>query len=109
MIIPRLQLLCLLFAVTFGHRVLKVDLLSNDSTLAAIDTSDDSRPQRRTLLARTASDHRVLKLPGLDPSVDIVSYAGYLPIEQDNSRQLFYWLIEAPTNAEKYPLVIWVS
>ena len=43
----------------------------------------------------SSSDHRVKTLPGLNPRLDIVHYAGHITVDEAKGGNLFYWLIEA--------------
>lgn len=53
------------------------------------------------------NSHLVKSLPGLDES--IVHYAGHVTIDAAKSSNIFYWLFEAPANAESLPLLIWLN
>ncbi|VDL87310.1 unnamed protein product [Schistocephalus solidus] len=60
------------------------------------------------LFARTSDDDLVQSLPGLNPMPKFRQYSGYLQGATENI-QLHYWLVEASTNAEKLPLVLWLN
>ncbi|KAG9134200.1 hypothetical protein Leryth_023203 [Lithospermum erythrorhizon] len=50
----------------------------------------------------------VIDLPG-QPSVSFLHYAGYVTVNQENGRALFYWFYEATTLPEEKPLVLWLN
>ncbi|XP_047313040.1 serine carboxypeptidase-like 31 [Impatiens glandulifera] len=50
----------------------------------------------------------VKNLPG-QPKVSFKHYAGYVNVNQQNGRSLFYWFYEASTLPEKKPLVLWLN
>ncbi|KAL8040855.1 hypothetical protein ABFX02_10G127300 [Erythranthe guttata] len=52
---------------------------------------------------------RISKLPG-QPPVNFRQYSGYVTVNEEHGRALFYWLTEATTNVEKRrPLVLWLN
>ncbi|OVA18111.1 Peptidase S10 [Macleaya cordata] len=54
---------------------------------------------------------RVTELPGQPTNVGFFQYSGYVTVNKQAGRALFYWLIESPTsrNAESRPLVLWLN
>ncbi|CAM0957275.1 unnamed protein product [Alopecurus aequalis] len=61
--------------------------------------------------ATAASDHaadRIVRLPG-QPAVDFDMYSGYITVEENAGRSLFYLLQEAPEEAQPAPLVLWLN
>ncbi|XP_071722248.1 serine carboxypeptidase-like 27 [Rutidosis leptorrhynchoides] len=54
---------------------------------------------------------RISELPGQPKNVDFSQYSGYVTVNQNAGRALFYWLIESPVNrgAESRPLVLWLN
>ena len=58
-------------------------------------------------LSDSGTSHRIDKLPGLEE--EIVQYAGHINIDEAKNSNIFYWLFEAPKNAEKLPLLIWLN
>ncbi|XP_047313041.1 serine carboxypeptidase-like 31 [Impatiens glandulifera] len=50
----------------------------------------------------------VKDLPG-QPKVGFRHYAGYVNVNQQNGRSLFYWFYEASTLPENKPLVLWLN
>ncbi|XP_076912639.1 serine carboxypeptidase 1-like [Bidens hawaiensis] len=51
---------------------------------------------------------RIHKLPG-QPDVDFEHYAGYITVDPDAGRALFYYFAESPTNFSTKPLVLWLN
>ncbi|KAJ9690370.1 hypothetical protein PVL29_012824 [Vitis rotundifolia] len=50
----------------------------------------------------------VTDLPG-QPAVDFRHYAGYVTVNEENGRALFYWFYEATTQPNEKPLVLWLN
>ncbi|KAK4754570.1 hypothetical protein SAY87_002674 [Trapa incisa] len=53
---------------------------------------------------------RITELPG-QPSVDFAHYSGYVTVNQQAGRALFYWLVESPESRmpASRPLVLWLN
>nr|XP_043618826.1 serine carboxypeptidase II-2-like [Erigeron canadensis] len=51
----------------------------------------------------------VTNLPGQNFNVDFEQYAGYVTVNQENGRALFYWLTEASQDPASKPLVLWLN
>ncbi|RVW46282.1 Serine carboxypeptidase-like 32 [Vitis vinifera] len=43
------------------------------------------------------------------PAVDFRHYAGYVTVNEENGRALFYWFYEATTQPNEKPLVLWLN
>ena len=54
------------------------------------------------------NDDLVTNLPG-QPNVDFKHYAGYVMVNEQNGRALFYWFYEAWTLPDEKPLVLWLN
>jgi hypothetical protein len=52
---------------------------------------------------------RVAALPGQPPRVNFKQYAGYVTVDEDHGRALFYYLAEAPYDAASKPPVLWLN
>ncbi|KAL7228710.1 hypothetical protein ACSBR2_007416 [Camellia fascicularis] len=54
---------------------------------------------------------RIKNLPGQPTNVGFAQYSGYVTVNQQAGRALFYWLVEAPASrrAESRPLVLWLN
>ncbi|KAL6532518.1 Serine carboxypeptidase-like 26 [Orobanche gracilis] len=61
------------------------------------------------------SDHechesdRVIKLPGQPPSPSVSQFSGYITVNEDHGRALFYWFFEAQSQPIKKPLLLWLN
>ncbi|XP_065877129.1 serine carboxypeptidase-like 31 [Euphorbia lathyris] len=53
--------------------------------------------------------HQVTNLPGQPPDVDFKHFAGYVPVNDNNGRALFYWFFEATSHPQLKPLVLWLN
>ncbi|GFQ00197.1 serine carboxypeptidase-like 22 [Phtheirospermum japonicum] len=51
---------------------------------------------------------RITALPG-QPCVKFSQFSGYVTVNQEHGRALFYWLTEAANNAHNKPLVLWLN
>src|SRR5688572_6240701 len=51
---------------------------------------------------------RVEALPG-QPPVAFAQYSGYVMVNEERGRALFYWLTEADGDAASKPLVLWLN
>ncbi|KAK4485318.1 hypothetical protein RD792_007954, partial [Penstemon davidsonii] len=56
-----------------------------------------------------AESDRIIKLPGQPANVKFSQYSGYVTVDQEAGRALFYWLIEASEDPESKPLVLWLN
>ncbi|XP_050272371.1 serine carboxypeptidase II-2-like [Quercus robur] len=52
---------------------------------------------------------KVLQLPGQNFNVSFAHYAGYITVNEDSGRALFYWFIEATKDPDSKPLVLWLN
>ncbi|CAH8290731.1 unnamed protein product [Eruca vesicaria subsp. sativa] len=54
---------------------------------------------------------RITNLPGQPSNVDFRQYSGYITVNEERGRALFYWLVESPTTREpkSRPLVLWLN
>ncbi|XP_044472069.1 serine carboxypeptidase II-2 [Mangifera indica] len=52
---------------------------------------------------------KVLKLPGQSFNTSFDQYAGYVTVNEESGRALFYWLIEADEDPDSKPLVLWLN
>ncbi|OQU85873.1 hypothetical protein SORBI_3004G329000 [Sorghum bicolor] len=58
--------------------------------------------------SRARAGDRVVALPG-QPAVAFAQYSGYVTVNRDGGRALFYWLTEAVGDAAAKPLVLWLN
>lgn len=54
---------------------------------------------------------RIIELPGQPANVGFAQYSGYVTVNQEAGRALFYWLIESSTarGPESRPLILWLN
>jgi len=54
---------------------------------------------------------KIDELPGQPPNVDFSQYSGYVTVNQQSGRSLFYWLTESPNNRDpkSRPLLLWLN
>ena len=50
----------------------------------------------------------VVKLPG-QPEVNFRHYSGYVTVDENHGRALFYWFFEAIDHVDKRPLLLWIN
>jgi serine carboxypeptidase-like clade 2 len=48
-------------------------------------------------------------LPGQPPRVDFEQYAGYVTVDEEHGRELFYYFVESPRDADSKPLILWLN
>ncbi|CAJ1947734.1 unnamed protein product, partial [Sphenostylis stenocarpa] len=51
---------------------------------------------------------KIAKLPGQPENVVFDQYSGYVTVDNEAGRALFYWLVETPDSSSK-PLVLWLN
>ncbi|XP_077218185.1 serine carboxypeptidase-like 33 isoform X2 [Tasmannia lanceolata] len=52
---------------------------------------------------------RVINLPGQPSNPPLSQFSGYINVNQERGRNLFYWFFEAQTNPIKKPLLLWLN
>ncbi|XP_071698768.1 serine carboxypeptidase II-2-like [Rutidosis leptorrhynchoides] len=52
---------------------------------------------------------KVSNLPGQNFNIDFAQYAGYVTVNQEAGRALFYWLTESTEDPASKPLVLWLN
>nr|BAO04184.1 hypothetical protein [Delphinium grandiflorum] len=52
---------------------------------------------------------KISELPGQPGNVGFSQYSGYVTVDQDAGRALFYWLVEAEAAAATAPLILWLN
>ena len=52
---------------------------------------------------------RITVLPGQPPRVNFEQYAGYVTVDEEHGRALFYYFVESPYDAASKPLVLWLN
>ncbi|KAI3444031.1 hypothetical protein Pfo_000696 [Paulownia fortunei] len=59
-------------------------------------------------LPKEQESDRISMLPG-QPPVKFSQFSGYVTVNEEQGRALFYWLTEATNNADRKPLVLWLN
>ena len=52
---------------------------------------------------------KVGELPGQNFVVNFTHYSGYVTVNEDSGRALFYWFFEAVEDSADKPLVLWLN
>ncbi|KAL6655438.1 hypothetical protein ACP70R_006264 [Stipagrostis hirtigluma subsp. patula] len=52
---------------------------------------------------------KIAALPGQPDGVDFDQYSGYVTVDEENGRALFYYFVEAPQGASTKPLLLWLN
>ncbi|KAI9074307.1 hypothetical protein K1719_043730 [Acacia pycnantha] len=52
---------------------------------------------------------RVINLPGQPSSPSVSQFSGYITVNKDHGRALFYWFFEAQSESSKKPLLLWLN
>ncbi|KAL6655427.1 hypothetical protein ACP70R_006253 [Stipagrostis hirtigluma subsp. patula] len=52
---------------------------------------------------------RIKALPGQPRRVNFRQYAGYVTVNEEHGRELFYYFVESPHGAASKPLVLWIN
>ncbi|KAL3530153.1 hypothetical protein ACH5RR_009475 [Cinchona calisaya] len=52
---------------------------------------------------------KIDKLPGQPDNVDFNQYSGYVTVDPQAGRALFYYFVESPPNSSTNPLVLWLN
>ncbi|KAB1213809.1 Serine carboxypeptidase-like 33 [Morella rubra] len=58
---------------------------------------------------KSQESDRVINLPGQPPSPSISHFSGYINVNKENGRALFYWFFEAQSQSSKKPLLLWLN
>jgi serine carboxypeptidase-like clade II len=52
---------------------------------------------------------KIVTLPGQPDDVNFDQYSGYVTVEPEAERALFYYFVESPYNSSTKPLVLWLN
>ncbi|KAJ7960385.1 Carboxypeptidase [Quillaja saponaria] len=80
------------------------DLSLENFDASKIDSSVHIAPQDGLRQA-----DKIASLPGQPNGVDFDQYAGYVTVDQQAGRALFYYFAESPQNSTTNPLVLWLN
>lgn len=56
----------------------------------------------------SSKDDKITALPG-QPPVKFNQYSGYITVDIDKQKSLFYYFVEAETDPQTKPLVLWLN
>lgn len=57
----------------------------------------------------TQESDRVINLPGQPSNPSISQFSGYVTVNKEHGRALFYWFFEAQSETSKKPLLLWLN
>ncbi|KAK1263054.1 Serine carboxypeptidase II-3 [Acorus gramineus] len=52
---------------------------------------------------------RIVSLPGQPEGVEFNQYSGYVTVDPEHGRALFYYFVESPHNSSDNPLILWLN
>lgn len=52
---------------------------------------------------------RINELPGQPQTPKLSQFSGYIPVNEEHGRTLFYWFFEAQSQPNVKPLVLWLN
>ncbi|XP_068339232.1 serine carboxypeptidase II-2 [Pyrus communis] len=52
---------------------------------------------------------RVAELPGQSFNLSFAHFSGYVPVNEETGRALFYWFVEAAEDPHSKPIVLWLN
>nr|ACN33392.1 unknown [Zea mays] len=52
---------------------------------------------------------RIKELPGQPPRARFGQYSGYVTVNEERGRELFYYFVESPADAASKPLILWLN
>ncbi|PNY08870.1 serine carboxypeptidase II-3-like protein, partial [Trifolium pratense] len=52
---------------------------------------------------------RIVTLPGQPYGVNFEHYSGYVTVDAEAGRELFYYFVESPYNPSTKPLILWLN
>lgn len=62
-----------------------------------------------TNLSPNPNENRVLHLPGQNFDVKFKHFSGYITVNEESGRELFYWFVEAVEDPSSKPVVLWLN
>ncbi|XP_015972453.1 serine carboxypeptidase 1 isoform X1 [Arachis duranensis] len=74
------------------------------SHLPQLHVDDDDDEQ-----SKLKEDDKVEGLPGQPEGVDFDQYAGYITLDANKGKALFYYFVESPQNSSTNPLLLWLN
>ncbi|KAA8537712.1 hypothetical protein F0562_027298 [Nyssa sinensis] len=79
------------------------------SVSSALDKTDGYFPVYIGPQDGLKESDRIESLPGQPDGVDFNQYSGYVTVDPDAGRALFYYFVESPQNSSAKPLVLWLN
>lgn len=103
-----LSILCCADQGTYLHHYLESRRSSQDSSISEYAEKGESPVYLLNQDGQMDAD-RIDKLPGEPDGVDFDQYAGYVTVDPQAGRALFYYFAESPANSSTNPLVLWLN
>lgn len=75
--------------------------------LVTITSSLFTKPSK--INAETYESDRITDLPEQPSTPSISHFSGYVTVNQDHGRALFYWFFEAQSQPSNKPLLLWLN
>ncbi|XP_022898952.1 serine carboxypeptidase II-3-like [Olea europaea var. sylvestris] len=118
--LANLVMLCLLIFCKFSnanqeiylHRLFKSRISQNFPVSDYWENLHEIRESSRVYAAPQdglMQADKIEKLPGQPDGVDFDQYAGYVTVDPQAGRALFYYFVESPENSSTNPLVLWLN
>lgn len=82
--------------------------LQSDSP-ANLDVTEHVSPVYVSSQVGLMEADKIKALPGQPEGVNFNQYAGYVTVDPNNGRALFYYFAESPYNSSTKPLVLWLN
>lgn len=57
----------------------------------------------------TYESDRIIDLPGQPSNPSVSHFSGYITVNEDHGRALFYWFFEAQSQPSNKPLLLWLN
>ncbi|KAK7348022.1 hypothetical protein VNO80_22570 [Phaseolus coccineus] len=64
---------------------------------------------KASALNATYESDRIIDLPGQPSSPSLSHFSGYITVNENHGRALFYWFFEAQSEPSKKPLLLWLN
>jgi serine carboxypeptidase-like clade 2 len=91
-----------------SSRSISVPSIQNPSFGITDSLRTDQYPGGSDHSALKAAD-KIVALPGQPEGIDFDQYGGYVTVNASNGRALFYYFVEAASNAAAKPLLLWLN
>jgi len=64
---------------------------------------------KASALNATYESDRIIDLPGQPSNPSLSHFSGYITVNENHGRALFYWFFEAQSEPSKKPLLLWLN